>query len=87
MTIEVGPNLGAFLLALLALVGSIVTAVLAYFNGQRLRQVERNTNGMTDRLVAAAYREGKALGHAEERSALGLPQRNEQSEANPQPNT
>lgn len=73
MTFEVGPNLGAFLLALLALVGSVVTAVLAYFNGQRLRQVERNTNGMTDRLVAAAFREGKATGHAEERVQLGLP--------------
>lgn len=75
MTIEVGPNLAAFLIALLALIGSVVTAVLAYFNGQRLRQVERNTNGMTDRLCAAAFREGKATGHAEERTQLGLPDR------------
>ena len=75
MTIEVGPNLVSFLLAALALVGSIVTAVLAYFNGQRMKQVEKNTNGMTDRLVAAAWREGKATGHAEERSQLGLPGR------------
>jgi len=65
MTLEVGPNLGAFLLALLALIGSVVTAVLAYFNGQRLRQVERNTNGMTDRLVESAFEKGRAQGLAE----------------------
>jgi len=81
MTIEVGPNLGAFLLALLALIGSVVTAVLAYLNGQRLRQVERNTNGMTDRLVEAAYREGKATGHTEERLQLGLPERPAEQES------
>ena len=86
MHFEVGPNLAAFLLAALALVGSIITAVLSYLNGQRLRNVERNTNGMTDRLVAAAWREGKLTGHASERSRLGLPEMAaEPSDTDPQP--
>tara|TARA_R110000868_G_scaffold5782_1_gene33926 strand:+ start:8524 stop:8757 length:234 start_codon:yes stop_codon:yes gene_type:complete len=73
ITIEVGPNLGAFLLAALASLGTIVTATLAYFNGKRLRQVEKNTNGMTERLVEMAREEGRLLGHAEERARLNLP--------------
>ena len=69
MTPEIGPNLSAFLVAVLALIGTIVTAVLAYLNGQRLRQVERNTNGMTEKMVASAREEGRLAGIAEATAA------------------
>lgn len=67
MTLEIGANLTSVVLAMLALIGTIVTAVLSYYNGKKIREVQRNTNGMTDRLVQAAFKDGKDLGAMEER--------------------
>ena len=73
MNIEIGANLTSVVLAFLALLGTVVTGVLSYLNSKKLQQVEKNTNGMTDRLVAAAMREGVAKGIADERARqLGL---------------
>lgn len=65
LQIEIGPNALSAMLALLALIGTIVTGVISYLNGRRIREVQRNTNGMTEQLVAAAFKDGRDLGRSE----------------------
>lgn len=72
MQIEIGANLTTVVLAFVASVGTIVTGVLSYLNGQRLKEVQKNTNGMTEQMVASAFEGGRTQGAMEERARLGL---------------
>ena len=71
MQIEIGANLLALGLGFFSSVGVIVTSVLSYFNGRKIKEVAKNTNGMTEKLVAAAFKDGKDFGISEERRRSG----------------
>ncbi len=71
MNIEIGSNLASVLLSCVTAFGAALAAYLSHLNGRKIREVAKNTNGMTEQLRAAAFKDGVDHGRYLERQSNG----------------